>query len=394
MKLWKQMLCALMVLVGLCCGRSVALAAEPPVEVEQVTDADLDTTMAYGTRVVVAEGTRYYASADGFGSGPYGTIGNRYTPLGADIYVGGFALLNADGNLETYRGYNPGNVPIADYWQVDITEKPWERIWAELFLDPKHEYPIGWVPARSIIVLNGILGDEKSNAQFQNGVVVVPKKDSDMPELEDVDPDNLEPEVIDAVLPDPGNMIEDRVIQGQDTPDGSEEDAFISTREIAYAIEDYAENGEKVALLMDASASVSERMADIADYGEYVDKVNKAEIIIAFARRFKAIKAEEYLDVYVDSSATNIYAAINSLEDASSYNRIIIVTDTEHNIWHASVESRTGFTGKIVVVCTDGLHNIQRSTINNIEAAFDTMVYLCRLDNELDYIQTVEALQH
>ncbi len=394
MKFWKQMLCTLVVLVVLCGGRNVVFAAESPVEVEQVTDEELDTTMAYGTRVLVAEGTRYYASADGFGSGPYGTIGNRYTQLGTDIYVGGFALLDADGSLEDYRGYNPQDVPVADFWQVDVVEKPWDRIWAELFLDPEHESPIGWVPARSIIVLNGVLGDGGSNIQFRNGVTVVPKKDNGLPSLDDVDPSDLEPEIIDTVLPDPGNMIEDRVIQGQDTSDDSEGDAFISTREIAYAIEDYAENGEKVALLMDASASVSEQMADIADYGEYIDKVNKAEIIIAFARRFKAIKAEEYLDVYVDGSATNIYAAINSLEDASSYDRIIVVTDTEHNVWRATMEVQSGFAGKIVVVCTDGLNNIQRSTIHDIEKAFDTMVYLCRLDNELDRIQTLEALQH
>ena len=96
----------------------------------------------------------------------------------------------------------------------------------------------------------------------------------------------------------------------------------------------------------------------------------------------------------MDDSATNIYAAINSLEDASSYDRIIVVTDTEHNVWRAIMEVQSGFAGKIVVVCTDGLNNIQRSTIHDIEKAFDTMVYLCRLDNELDRIQTLEALQH
>lgn len=378
-------------------GAVVVMAAELPVEVEEITDDDLDTSMLYGTRVVVMEGAKYYASADEFGSGPYGTIGNQYTPLGTDIYVGGFARLNERGILEEYRGYNPRNVPVSNYWQDDANDMPWDQIWVEIFLDPDGDFPIGWVPVRSIVVLNGILGDGRTNAVFQNGVKVVPKEDLE-PSFEVADFDDLQPEVIDDVLPDPGNMIEDRVIHDQDAKDadledsGEDDDPFISTREIAYAIEDYAEDGEKVALFLDASGSVSKYMSDIADYGGYVDKVNRADAIVAFACRYKLIAAEDYLEVDVDSSATDIYLPINSLADIASYDRIIIVTDTEHNVDYSVLNKRFGFRGKIVVVCTYELRYIQQSTIQEIEEAFNTKVYLCRLDNELDRIRAIEEL--
>lgn len=206
------MVCMLVMLMGmLMFGTGVAIAAEPPVEVEEITDADLDASMLYGTRVVVAAGTRYYASADESGSGPYGTIGNQYTPFGVDVYVGGFARLNESGNLEEYQGYNPKNVPVANFWQGDTNDLPWDYIWAEIFLNPDDDSPIGWVPVRSIVVLNGTLGDGKTNAIFQNGIKVVPKGDL-KPSFEVTDSDDLQPEVIDDVLPDPGNMIENRVI--------------------------------------------------------------------------------------------------------------------------------------------------------------------------------------
>lgn len=147
-----------------------------------------------------------------------------------------------------------------------------------------------------------------------------------------------------------------------------------------------------MALLLDASGSVLESMADIADYGEFVDKVNKAEIIVAFARQYKVIAAEEYTEVDVDGGSTDIYAAVNSLAEISDYDRIIIVTDTYHNVDGTSVKSQSGFTGKIVIVCTRGLDEIWRPTVQDIEGAFSTTVYLCRLNNELDRIRALEIL--
>lgn len=177
MKNLKRVVCMLGVLMCVWMfGAVVVMAAEPPVEVEEITDEDLDASMLYGARVVVTEGTKYYASADEFGSGPYGTIGNQYTPLD------------------------------------------------------------------------------------------------------------------------------------------------------------------------------------------------------------------------VDSSATDIYLPMNSLADIASYDRIIIVTDTEHNVDYSSLNKRFGFGGKIVVVCTYELRYIRQSTIREIEDAFNTKLYLCRLDNELDRIRAIEKL--
>jgi len=378
-------------------GGGAVCAAQPPVAVEELTEEDFDT-LVYGTRVVVQEGTNYYASAYKFGSGPHGTIGNRYTPLGTDLYVGGFSRLDKDGTLKQHRGYNPEDVPVAHSWQTGAADMMWDEVWLELFLDPAHESPIGWVPARSVVVLNGILGDGGSNKRFEVGICIVPKAD-DSEASASVPADDLSPEVIDNALPDPGNMIEDRIIHDQDVQKDNDDrddsgEPFISTREIAYAIEDYADNGDRVALLLDASGSVSDHMSDIADYGEYVDKVNKAEVILAFGRNYKKIRSEEYLDVDVDGGATDIYGPINSLSDASTYDRIIIVTDTRHNVDYVTLATQTGFKGKIVIVCTNGVDQARESTIADIEDAFGTAVYLCRLDNELDRLRAMGTLTH
>ena len=357
---------------------------ESPVWVEPLSDEDLDL-MLYGARVVIPEGVKYYASADKQGSGAYGVIGNRYTPLGTDLYVGGFAQLDADGRLESYRGYNPKDVPVASHWSANTSKIAWDRIWVGIFLNPDDEGPIGWAPARSIVVLNGILGDGGSNALYKDGV---------KSRIED----DLETKIIDDVLPDPGNVIEDRVIREQDDLDDQtsfDGSAFISTRDIAYAIEDYADNGDKVALLLDGSGSVSQYMTDIADYGGYVDKVNKADVILAFAGTFERIAVEEYLDVDIDRGSTDVYSPINDLTDASSYDRIIIVTDTWHNVDPAiKLEKQDKFSGKIIVVCPDDEFNfIREDTIEEIESAFGTMVYLCRLNNELDRLRALETLK-
>ena len=80
------------------------------------------------------------------------------------------------------------------------------------------------------------------------------------------------------------------------------------------------------------------------------------------------------------------------MAEISDYDRIIIVTDTYHNVDGTSVKSQSGFTGKIVIVCTRGLDEIWRPTVQDIEGAFSTTVYLCRLNNELDRIRALEIL--
>ncbi len=350
---------------------------------------DLDSSLVYGARIFVEEGTKYYASADGFGSGDYGTIGNRYTPIGTDLYVGGFSHLDENGRLQEYQSYNPNNVPIAEDWSNRSSDVAWNMVWVSFFLDPNDTRPMGWLPSSSIVVVNGIFGDGKTNAIYKDGFKLQDDTGDSIYNI--VDAEDLEAEVIDAVLPDPGNMIEDRVIHGQDAGDEDEETAFITTREIAYAIEDYADNGENVALLLDASGSVVSYMSDISDYGSYIDKVNKADIIVAFGWDFMVIKAEDYLDAPVKRGGTDIYSPLNNL-DVSSYDRIIIVTDTYHNT-KTHLLSCDEFDGKIVIVSPVDLSETSKEVIQKIEEAFGSVVYLCLLDNELDRIKALEALQ-
>ncbi len=371
-----------------------------PVHVVAPDDQILDLNMLYGSRVVIPEGTKYYASADGGGSGGYGTIGNRYTPIGTDLYVGGFAQLDENDRLQRHRTYNPTYVPVSDRWQEDVGIL-WDRIWVAIYLRPKDQTPLGWVPARSIVVVNGILGDDNSNAKYANGVVVDEKPAIGPDLVQDAlkNPDSIVPEIIDTILPDPGNVIENIVINGQNPP-GDPRDIYyydpddsipaITTREIAYAIEDYADNGEKVALLLDASASVTRYMSDISSYGAYIDKVNKADIIITFAKEYQQIFAEEYMSTDVDGSGTDLYQPLNDLANIAEYDRIVIVTDTQHNA-ETVLQSATSFTGKIVVVCPQ-IDDIYLSVLDEIDAAFNTTVYLSRLDNELDRILALQII--
>lgn len=393
-KMKKYLAACILCLAAFICGSGTALAtdAQPdaqPVYVTPPSDTTLDSTLCYGARVVIPEGTKYYASADGGGSGAYGVIGNRYTPMGTDLYVGGFARLDDSGQLLEYRAYNPPYTPVKDYWanNIDGSVLHWDNTQVVIFRDPEGEKPLGWVPARSIAVTNGILGDDKTNAAFKNGVIIT--------DIDDID-GQLEPDLIDSNLPDPGNAIEDNIILGQKRPDTGDlttDDPFVSTREIAYAIEDYVEDGKKVALLMDASNSVTEYVADIASYGAYIEKVNKADEIIAFGWNYQIISAEDYLDAEVDRRGTDLYTPLGNLSDVSYYDRIIIITDTYHNILDATIPEIPEFVGKIVVVCTGPLNSVDTGVITGIEDAFHTTAYLCRLDNELDRIRALGTLK-
>ena len=335
----KYLAACILCLAAFVCGSGTALAtdAQPdaqPVYVTPPSDTTLDSTLCYGARVVIPEGTKYYASADGGGS-----------------------VLH------------------------------WDNTQVVIFRDPEGEKPLGWVPVRSIAVTNGILGDDKTNAAFKNGVIVT--------DVDDID-GQLEPDLIDSNLPDPGNAIEDNIVLGQKRPDTGDlttDDPFVSTREIAYAIEDYVEDGKKVALLMDASNSVTEYVADIASYGAYIEKVNKADEIIAFGWNYQTISAEDYLDVEVDRRGTDLYTPLGNLSDVSYYDRIIIITDTYHNILDATIPEIPEFVGKIVVVCTGPLNSVDTGVITGIEDAFHTTAYLCRLDNELDRIRALGTLK-
>lgn len=385
MKVMKMMIVLCCLVFACIFGAETAIAAQPPVEVEEITYEDLAASLAYGSRVVIRKDTKYYASADMAGSGPYGKIDNQYTPMGADIYVGGFAILDKDGRLKTYRGYEPRDVPVSERWKSKANSAFWDRTWVEIFVD-SDESAMGWVPTRSIVALNGILGDGNSNKRFRHGIKVVPKKED--PEVPPNTEKELPAEAIDHLLPDPGNAIEDRIIRKKDN--GEDVDGSISTRDIAYSVEDYEEAGETVALLMDGSGSVSDYMADISDYGEYANKANKAKVVAAFANAFQIIKVEDYLGAEVDSSATNIYKPLNQLPDISSYDRIIIVTDTWHNTSEI-LEPREGFAGKLVVVCPEP-RAADYDVIADIEEAFGTKVYLCQLDNEIDRMKALEQL--
>lgn len=126
------------------------LSGVGPVRASLLKDEELEA-MVYGMRVVIADGTEYYASADEGGSGSKGVIGNRWTPLGMDLYTGGFARLDEDNRVSSHRGCDPQDVLIASGRLVDIGDDL-DRVWTGIFLDPNHESLIGWVPIRSVMV--------------------------------------------------------------------------------------------------------------------------------------------------------------------------------------------------------------------------------------------------
>lgn len=380
-----------------CLGiRTVSAEEATPIQVAPLSDLELEQGLSYGARVVIPAGTKYYASADFGGSGPSGTIGNKHTPMGTDLYIGGFATMRSGDRLNEFEAYNPQLVPVSTSFQPSNNEIAWDGTWVAIYLDPNDDEPIGWLPARSIAIINGIIGDGGSNAKFAGGVEIG-SEPTNIPKSIQDPTKKVEAAKIDATLPDPGNAIEDRVIRGQGQgPDklNDDGDPFITSREIAYAIEDYSDNGEKVALLLDSSGSVATEMADISDYGGYIEKVNKAEVVVTFAQFYKAIKAEDYLSTDV-GAFTDIYTPLNQLEDVSSYDRIIIVTDTYHNAGSNSITDHSDFSGEIVIVyCAVDSFGIRQQTVRDIEYAFGKTVHICQLNNELDRIRALEMLDN
>lgn len=408
-------------------ARHNASSHPAPAEVPPVTNQDRNG-LIYGQRIYLAPGTKYWSSPDHGGIQPYGTIGNRYTPIGCDIYISGFSLSDQTERLGKFRAYRPSQVPVGEEHLDGIADKLWDYAWVSFYVDDQTENIIGWVPASAIQVINGVQGDSGSNARFANGITIITPDDvARVPELEsssdssdlgskptpeeytlerpEILDDRYDPQAedLDIILGDPGNMLEDRVIadrdrlepksEGEDSDNLSDSvsDPWISTREIAYAIEDYAENGERVALLLDASSSVESYMTEIAEYARYAEQVNKADTILVFAETFQKISVEEYSTTDVGET-TNIFEPLNSLS-AADYDRIIIVTDSYHNTESARLVAQSDFTGKIIVVSPLSLRRIFKSTIKTIDEAWQTETYLCLLDNELDRLRFREAVQ-
>lgn len=231
------------------------------------TDFDWHHTL-FGEEVSVPDGVVYYASADLSGSGPRNCTGeeNIYT-AGKHFYIGGFAVVGEDDRLLSYECYLGNQITPGQFAPPFCSEpETGAAIWIHLYTETTDDGSLGWILASQA--------------------------------------------------------------QPVDCRDNSDPSESVTVSDIAETVEELSREGT-VALLLDASGSVSDYSAEIASYATQVDR---AEEIIIFADLAKQISASNYNDEqYNVGGGTDIYGALNSLSAETVFDEVIIVTDTHHN---------------------------------------------------------------
>lgn len=251
-----------------------------PVSAAEVNEtADWRDELEFGQEIGACRGAPYYESASQNGSGRRGYYDmNVYTS--GKTYIAGFAKLDEEGNILEAECYSRDAVPVGKKCGFN----PRDNIWLALYVEGFTTGEVGWMRISNIV---------------------------------NVQPDAPPPifyyeEWSNAADDGTTTMLEDEV-----TPD-----------DVASAIEQSSDSGKKVALLLDASGSVQEFSAQIA---EYANKVNKANKVLIFASDYLEIRAEEYMEAAESiMGLTEMYAAMNAVSE-ESYDTVIIVTDTYQN---------------------------------------------------------------
>ena len=255
------------------------------IEDQDLSDSDLEDLAKsdyrytfFGQEVRVAAGTTYYASADLAGSGPHAVFNsdNPYT-FGQRFFIGGFALIAGDDQLQEYECYPESQIDErqpAPQFCTQVTLD--QNVWLHLYTDPKdNDSSLGWIPASAAEPVTHEIG---------------------------------------ATCPD-----------------------SVAVPDIAESVEELSQDGNVVALFLDASGSVSDYSAEIASYASQIDQ---AKEVIIFAESAKAINSADYDDEISNVGAgTDIYAALNSLSEIA-FDEVIVVTDTYHNELHSILNPR------------------------------------------------------
>lgn len=276
--------------------------------------------LMFGQEVHARDGATYFESADQAGSGRQGTSNNIYTE---QLYIAGFAQVDTSGDLVDWLCYDRDNVPVgslAPSFTVDCHHS--SELYIATYTNGFTTGSVGWFNADDLDWQLGSLeyADPRKDPMSDPGLPIGSGyNDSSIHYYDPESPTAFDSSDVNAPkLSDLGEQI---------TP-----------AEVVQAIETTSTQGEKIALVLDASGSVSKYSAAIASYA---DQVDNAECIITFAGNALAIEAGEYFEAsYSLYGGTDIYSALNLIPE-ESFDRVLLVTDTEHNDLWSNLNPRT-----------------------------------------------------
>lgn len=291
-------------------------------------------TASFGQRVEIREGATYFASADLAGSGASAQTYNRYTE--GSLYLGGFAAVDGD-RLKAHEAYLRDDIcygqPAPSFCQ-DADG----NVWCFIYTDGFTTGSIGWFSADDVYYVQ----------PDNSAVVALPEKDTN--------PDDgigAKDPTADPYRDYEQNGYYDEPAIGPTNQPVFEDRAETTSDEVASNIEELTTSGERVAVLLDASGSVKNYSAAIANYAAQVDT---ADTVIMFGGSAKTITADTYskessrlgwnFPLFGSSGNTNIFVALNSIP-AGEYNTVILVSDLLSR--NSSLTERTDI-GNVVII--------------------------------------------
>lgn len=299
----------------------------------------------FGQRVDIRSGATYYASADLAGSGASAEVYNIYTE--GPLYLGGFAIVN-NGRLADYEAYLRDDVKYATPAPTFCQDVDGE-LWCFIYVDGYTTGSIGWFLADDLYYVD------------PSGPVIIAHAKEPVQDAPATAP-SVEPSDSQATpAPDrPVSVFEDRTETTSD--------------EVASNIKELATAGEKVAVLLDASGSVRNYSAAIANYAAQVDT---ADTVIMFGGSAKTITADTYakesstlgwnFPFFGSAGSTNVYAALNSVP-AGDYDTVILVSDLLSRSF--DLTERTDIDSIVIIYVgdTDDMGNLDKSAQGVVDA--------------------------
>lgn len=308
----------------------------------------------FGQRVLIKDGAAYYASADHNGSGVSAQVYNAYTM--GDLYLGGFSVVKDD-HLSDHEAYLRDDIRYGQP-APSFCQNADGNAWCFIYTDGFTTGSIGWFSADDVYYVQ----------PDNSAVVALPEKDTN--------PDDgigAKDPTADPYRDYEQNGYYDEPAIGPTNQPVFEDRAETTSDEVASNIEELTTSGERVAVLLDASGSVKNYSAAIANYAAQVDT---ADTVIMFGGSAKTITADTYskessrlgwnFPLFGSSGNTNIFVALNSIP-AGEYNTVILVSDLLSR--NSSLTERTDI-GNVVIIYVgdaDDMSNLDKQAQHVID---------------------------